>query len=506
MTKKNNLKKIFLILIECWILTGNSSATVWNVGATQTYTLPSQVNPLVQDGDTVYIDGGVYANDATKWTKKNLKFIGLGTGINRTVLQYTGDIPNGKGIFVFETPATCDNAYLENIVFDGAQVSNSNGGNGAGIRYQANNLTVNNCKFMNCQNGILEGNGSVTTSNVIIHNSEFYNNGYQQQNNATYSGYEHNIYISDSADTLEVMNCYFHHPRGQANSVKTRAQRSFILYNLIDEEATGYGSWELNIAQGGLNVIIGNIIIQGTAGANHGIIGYDAATNALEDFYFINNTVINQYVGNIKYFNTVPSAGINTYKIYNNIFASVSGASNTMFAGNTPAVLDSSNNINAAHYLMLGFTNSAADDYSLTAASTLAIDNGTNAGNTNTAFSLTPVNMYQSFTSAILPRTIIGAAIDIGAYEYSSSMGIAENQSEADIFIFPNPAQNFLTVELTGNNSSIAISDLFSRQIFMQEKVENKTQVDCSNFSNGIYFINVNDGKNIFTKKIIINR
>ena len=137
----------------------------------------------------------------------------------------------------------------------------------------------------------------------------------------TYSGYEHHIYINASTDTLIVENCYFHRPRGQANSLKTRAQRSYILYNLIDEEATGYGSWEINIAQGGLNIIIGNTIIQGSAGANHGIIGYDAATNPLEDFYFVNNTVINQYAGNIKYFNTVPASGINTFKIYNNIFA-----------------------------------------------------------------------------------------------------------------------------------------------------------------------------------------
>src|SRR5205814_6487139 len=132
-------------------------------------------------------------------------------------------------------------------------------------------------------NGILEGNGSVTTSNVTILNSEFQNNGYQLQNDPNYSGYEHNIYINASTDTVLVQNCYFHDPRGQANSLKTRAQRSYILYNLIDE-AAGYGSWEIDIAQGGLNIIIGNIIIQGPSGSNHGIIGYDAVTNSLEDF------------------------------------------------------------------------------------------------------------------------------------------------------------------------------------------------------------------------------
>ena len=474
---------------------------MWQVGATQTYTMLSQINNLVQDGDTIYIDGGIYANDATKWINKNLKFIGLGTGADRTILQYNGDIPNGKGIFVFETPGSSDNTYLENIVFDGAQVSDANGANGAGIRYQANNLTVNNCKFMNCQNGILEGHGSVTTSNVIITNSEFENNGYQLQNDPTYSGYEHHIYISASTDTLLVENCYFHHPRGQANSLKTRAQRSYILYNLIDEEATGYGSWEINIAQGGLNIIIGNIIIQGSAGANHGIIGYDAATNPLEDFYFVNNTVINQYAGNIKYFNTVPASGINTFKIYNNIFASVTGASNTMFGSNTPSVSDTSNNINAVNYLTLGFTNHVMHDYTLTAVATAAINQGTNAGITNTSYSLTPVNMYQSFSSALLPRTVIGGAIDIGAYEYAAPTGIVQNKLLTDNSVYPNPATTEINILFpSANNFTIEIINTLGETVSL---TQNQNKIDISQLAEGIYFLKVKTDNISYSRKFI---
>ncbi|MBK7818527.1 MAG: hypothetical protein IPJ60_14035 [Sphingobacteriaceae bacterium] len=47
-----------------------SNATIWNVGPSQTYTVPSQVRLLVQDGDTIRIDGGVYANDVAKWVKR----------------------------------------------------------------------------------------------------------------------------------------------------------------------------------------------------------------------------------------------------------------------------------------------------------------------------------------------------------------------------------------------------------------------------------------------------
>ncbi|OPZ98205.1 MAG: hypothetical protein BWY70_01283 [Bacteroidetes bacterium ADurb.Bin408] len=499
----------FFITAALTILVTINYAGVWTVGPTQTYTLPSQVKNLVQDGDTIYIEGGVYSNDATKWTKNDLKIIGLGTGNNRTVLQYTGDIPNGKGIFVFETPGLSDNPYIENIVFDGAQVSDANGANGAGIRFQANNLTVKNCKFMNCQNGILEGNGSVTTSNVVILDSEFYNNGYQLQNDPNFSGYEHHIYISASADTLIVMNCYFHHPRGQGNSLKTRAQRSFILYNMIDE-GTGYGSYELNIAQGGLNIIMGNVIIQGPAGANHGIVGYDAVTNVLEDFYFVNNTVINQFAGNNKYFNIAPSTGINTFKIYNNIFASVPGASNILFNSNVPSVTDTSHNVFFADYLTSGFLNPSGNDYTLTATATALIDMGINAGTTNTSFSLTPVSMYQSFDLPLLNRSITGANIDIGAYEYPCVTGINHRTLENKLSIYPNPANGVIKWSLEGINRAkkciLNVYNGYGQLVFSAalSELNNHQELDLTGLPPGLYTLRIHNDEDVFSGKFIV--
>ncbi|MBK7667702.1 MAG: hypothetical protein IPJ32_10390 [Sphingobacteriaceae bacterium] len=322
------MKNKFLLLFA--IATLSIQAATWKVGATQTYTTPSAVVNLVQNGDTIEIDGGVYLNDPVIWTK-NLTFRGLGTGSNRSIMRWTGgDIANGKGIWVFANPAITGNATIDNIVFEGARVSDGNGGNGAGIRYQAKDLTIRNCQFNSCQNGILEG-GSYTGACVSIVNSEFFNNGYEVIGNTSFSGYEHNIYISAQTDSLLVKNCYFHDPRGEANSLKTRAQKSYILYNVIDE-ANGQGSWEINIAQGGLNVIIGNTIIQGVNSINHGIVSYDAATNPIEDFYFINNTVINKYTStSFRYFSVSPTSGINKFKVYNNIFAKASSASMSNF-------------------------------------------------------------------------------------------------------------------------------------------------------------------------------
>lgn len=444
-----------LLPIVAFFFAFTSNATTWHVGASQTYTGANQLTNLVGDNDTVLIDGGIYFDDWTKWKKKNLVIIGLGTGTNRTIFRCTDVISNGKGIFVFETAGECDNAYVENIVFDRAQVTDSDGANGAGIRFQAKNLTVKNCKFMNCQNGILEGNSAVTGSTVTIMDSEFENNGYQLPNDPTHSGYEHHLYINASTSIFTLRNCYLHHPRGQANSIKTRALNNFIEYNLVDEGDTGYGSYELNIAQGGKCIIIGNVFIQGTSGANHSIVGYDAVTNPDQDFYFINNTIINKYVGNVKLFNISPSSGINTFKVYNNIFASVSGASNSYFGTNTPSVLDSMSNVLMTDFNSFGFANPSANNFSLTASAVSAINLGTNPG-TAGSYILTPSLMYNGYPSSLLPRTIYGSAIDIGAFELASQIGFSEIEKN-ELVLYPNPTSGKISFEGINDVNSIEI-------------------------------------------------
>ena len=499
--------KIFTIKFVftfCIILIGLTSyATIWQVGSAQTYTLPSAVKNLVNDGDTIYIDGGIYSNDAVKWIKKNLKFIGLGTSGNPTVMQNTGDIANGKGIWVFEQPGVSDNAYIENITFDGAQVSDGNGGNGAGIRYQSANLTIKNCIFKNCQNGILEG-GSYSGSNVIIEDSEFDNNGYAGSDGSLF-GYEHHIYISANTDTLIVRNCYFHDIRGEGNSLKTRAQRNYILYNLIDE-AAGYGSWELNLAQGGLCVVVGNVIIQGTSGANHGIISLDAATNPIQELYFTNNTIINKYAGNARFMSTIPSTGVNVFKFYNNIFASAPGASNTIFATNIPAVIDTSKNILITDYATYGFVNTAANNFNLLSSASSAIDKGTACGSASTGYSLTPAFMYDSNLTPLSARSIIGSAIDIGAYEYNPGVGIAENNEEK-IFVYNDYTQHQIIISFPANSGSaeIVIFDITGNKVKAFSNADSHFNWNYDGLSKGMYFITLNSGVNSLAKKFLVN-
>ena len=496
---KHNLISLLLISMlfinACYL-----QAKVWHVGATQIYVKPGSVQSSVSNGDTIYIDGGIYANDAVKWTKKNLHFIGLGNSVNPTILQYSGDIPNQKGIWVFEQPGVSDNPYIENITFDGAQVSDAAGGNGAGIRFQSVNITINRCKFKHCQNGILEG-GSYTGSNVIIENSEFAYNGYNGSQSSLY-GYEHQMYISAQIDNLIVRNCYIHDVRGQGHSLKTRAQRSYILYNMIDE-AAGNGSYEIDIAQGGMVVAIGNVIIQGTSDANHTIICLEAITNPLEELYFINNTIINKYPGNVKFMATIPSSGINVFKFYNNIFASVPSASNTIFSNNIPAVIDTTKNIFIKNYSVFGFVNPDGNNFNLISSATSAIDKGAVCGFAGTGYSLTPAFMYKRDSSQLSPRTIIGSAIDIGAFEYDGNVGIGQIYNDYfhhSSVVFPNPFNNSTIISLKScitENVNIELYDMTGKcnMILSVYAHNGNIQFNRNDLKTGLYYYNIMNSK-----------
>jgi len=497
--------KILLLLI---LIQVSAKAVTWKVGAAQTYTTPSAVVNLVGNGDTIKIDGGVYLNDPVIWIKKDLVFIGLGTGSNRTIMRWNaGDIANGKGLWVFANSAVTGNATVDNIVFEGARVSDPNGGNGAGIRYQAKDLTIRNCLFNSCQNGILEG-GGYSNAIVTIQNSEFYNNGYEFIGNPSFSGYEHNIYISAQTDSLLVKNCYFHDPRGEANSLKTRAQKSYILYNLIDE-ANGQGSWEVNIAQGGLSVIIGNTIIQGVNSINHGIVSYDAATNPIEDFYFMNNTVINKYTStSFRYFSVIPTSGINKFKIYNNIFAKALSASMSNFiSGTLGPALDSMANRILPNYTTVSFMNAAANDFHLTAGALSFINNCATAGAASNGFSLLPLNEYVTFTTSLAPRTMSGPFNDIGAYEYNSGVGTNENFSPGDqISVYPNPTNNYFIVDLNNNsftNSMMIIYDIVGKEI-KREKISESKTIFHHNLPSGTYFYSILSGPKKSDGKFVV--
>lgn len=456
-------KSLLFFIALIWSL--QVYATVWPVGPLHTYTMPSQVSTLVQNGDTVDIDAGTYPSDVCRWQADNLLLRGVG---GFAYLESNGLSWGDKAIWVIQG----NNNRVEWIEFSECT---STSHNGAGIRYEGLNLTVSHCYFHNNEDGIL--GGAFHPCTVVIEFSEFAYNGYGD-------GFTHNLYIGN-IDTLIFRYNYSHHTY-VGHELKSRAYVNYILYNRLSNEATGTASREIDLPNGGLAIIMGNIIQQGVNGQNSNLVGYglEGLTNpSPHNLYLVNTTMVNERsVGNF----VNVAAGTNLYKSYNNIFA---GAGS--FLSGTPTTLDTAGNKTYSAISSAGFANSATYDYHLLATST-AIDAGTNAGTASNGFSLTPVSEYvhpANYTA----RNIAGN-IDAGAYEYNPSTGTfsAESTESVRIFIYDKSLQ-IISLEKI---SSLRIFDLEGRIV--------SDKNNLSAFKCGIYLAVVRtvSGK-VFVRKFL---
>jgi hypothetical protein len=342
---------------------------------------PSQAAKDAKDGDIIEIEGGTYAGDTATWTRNNLTIRGVN---GRVHLKADGTYAEGKGIWVIKGA----NTTIENIEFSGAKVPDQNG---AGIRQEGANLTLRHCYFHDNENGILAG--ANPESEIVIENSEFANNGYGD-------GQSHNMYIG-GVKRFTLRASYSHHAK-IGHNVKSRARATFILYNRIMDEQTGTASYEVDLPNGGLAYLIGNIIQKGPHADNGTLVSFGAEGLAypLNQLYVVNNTMVNDHPGGQFIF---VAPGTKEAKVVNNIFA----GPGTMLAGPGDATHNLQSNdprlINRARY-----------DYHLQADSP-AINAGSAPGTAN-GFQLTPVAEYVHPLSE-RPRPHVGA-LDLGAYEH----------------------------------------------------------------------------------------
>lgn len=355
-------------------------ARVMRVGPGRQFSHPSQVTGL-QSGDVVEIDAGVYNGPATTWSTSNLTLRGVG---GRAHLVAPATISNGKAIWV--TQGT--NIAVENIEFSGAAVPDKNG---AGIRADGQNLAVCGSYFHDNENGILGGGG-----NVLIEYSEFARNG----GCAAGFGCSHNMYIDAARLTLRYS--YSHHAR-IGHLVKSRARENYILYNRIMDEVDGTSSYVIDLPNGGLSYIVGNLLQQGPSTDNPTMLiyGEEGATNPSQTLYVVNNTFVNDRTSGT----FVELSGGTTAILQNNLIV----GSGTLVSGGTVTQVANLKTSTPS------FVNIGAFDYRPT-ATTPGIDAGTAPGVGGT-FDLTPAYQYVHPTNRE-PRPTRNA-IDIGAYEHN---------------------------------------------------------------------------------------
>jgi hypothetical protein len=302
---------------------------VLRVGSDKAFALPSAAARIANDGDIIEIDAGVYEKDAAVWRQHNLLIRGTG---GKAHIRANGVAAEGKALWVIKG----NNTVIENIEFSGARVPHRNG---AGIRQEGAGLTIRDCYFHDNENGILTGVSA--ESDIVIEHSEFARNGYGD-------GYSHNIYVG-GVRSFTLRFSYIHRAL-VGHNVKSRAASNYLFYNRIMDEDDGKSSYAIDLPNGGLALIVGNLVQHGPRAQNWTLISYGAEglSHPLNKLRLVNNTLVNE-VGRKGRFLFV-ATGVQEAMAINNIFAGLGITSSGHLALQRNLVTDKSAFVDAAKF------------------------------------------------------------------------------------------------------------------------------------------------------------
>lgn len=251
------------------------ASTVVQVGPERRFKSLAAAARGVAPGARIEVDAGDYVADVAVWEQPDLTIVAVG---GRVRLLAGGAAAEGKGIWVVRA----ENLRAEGFDFEGAVVSSRNG---AGIRLERGSLHVVDCRFLHNETGILTSNDP--SVRLTVTRCEF---GY----NLRPDGQSHHLYAGQIAE-LRVSGSYFHDAR-IGHLLKTRAAVSRITYNRLTDETTGSASYELEFPNGGLAVVVGNIIEQSPWTDNPYMVRFGAEQLkwTRNELYLVHNTLIDR--------------------------------------------------------------------------------------------------------------------------------------------------------------------------------------------------------------------
>lgn len=73
-----------------------------------------------------------------------------------------------------------------------------------------------------------------------------------------------------------------------------------------------------------------------------------------------------------------------------------------------------------------------------------------------------------------------------------------------NVSFYPNPSNGYITIE-TDRGLQITIHDILGKKVYSKNVISNET-LNLTHLNNGMYLVNMNDGENQVTKKLIINK
>ena len=258
------------------LIIGAAGGRTLEVGPDHALKLPSQAAQVAHDGDTVLIDPGDY-DDCAVWRASRLTIAARAPDV-----VFAGKTCQGKAIFVISG----HDVSVRGITFSHAAVPDHNG---AGIRAEGSNLTVEGSRFLDNEEGILAGSiASSTSSTIRVTGSEFRGNG------SCEAACAHGIYVNAIA-LLDVEDSRFTDTH-EAHDIKSRALRTVLRGNDISDGPTGHASYLVDVPNGGDLLMEHNTLSKGPRTDNNSTavsIGAEGVRNPTNSLVIRDNSFTN---------------------------------------------------------------------------------------------------------------------------------------------------------------------------------------------------------------------
>jgi hypothetical protein len=250
-----------------------ASAKVLEVGADKQYKQPSEAIAAAAKGDDVKIYGGQYF-DCSNVGVDNLTIEGVGPD---AVL--TDKACGGKALLVIDS----NNVTVRNLTLQRARVPDHNG---AGIRAEGGDLTIENSRFLNNENGILSADNPNAT--IRITGSSFTGNG------RCVGSCSHGIYVGH-IKLLHVDHTRFYNTH-EGHNIKSRARRTEVFDCDIGDGPDGTSSYLIEAPNGGSLIVERNKLEKGQHSGNQGntiMIGSEGVDQPTDEITIHDNNFTN---------------------------------------------------------------------------------------------------------------------------------------------------------------------------------------------------------------------
>jgi len=264
-----------LIAFAALALATSAQARTLEVGAGKEFAQPSLAIRAAHDGDRIAIYPGEYF-DCAIVGQKDLVIEGVGKAAD---IVMTDKTCQGKALLVLHAP----NVTVRNMTLTRARVPDQNG---AGIRLEGRDMTIERVRFINNQNGILSGFAGGT---VVIRDSLFERNGACEKSCA------HGVYFGQ-LDLLRIERSRFYETK-RAHHIKSLAKRTEVIDSDIEDGPDGTGSYEIDIPVGGDLVVRNTTMVKGPHAENHKYaitIAEDQQVQPTREILIENNTFRNE--------------------------------------------------------------------------------------------------------------------------------------------------------------------------------------------------------------------